>query len=245
MVNLVQKYSTIKAQIQKYEKCYGRKADSVQLIAISKGQAEEKIRALAGYGQKAFGENYWQEAETKIHALQDLNLTWHYVGRLQSNKLAAIAQHFQWIHSLCHWRHAVQLAKLVKEKKLKLNVLIQVNVNNSPNKEGIVPEELLPFLKKLLTLPELSCRGLMVIPEFHENVQEQIKVFNQIQQLIHKIQRSLWSQRIDKHDKVYKDDLYGFSELSMGMSQDFEAAIAKGATMVRIGTALFGGRTYS
>ncbi|MFO7304764.1 MAG: YggS family pyridoxal phosphate-dependent enzyme [Gammaproteobacteria bacterium] len=206
---------------------HGRPPDSVRLLAISKSQPHEAIRALAELGQRDFGENYLQEALPKIAALSDLELTWHFTGQLQSNKTRPVAQHFDWVHTVDRERIAVRLNDQRPHYALPLNVCIQVRLVEEPGKGGVAPSELLPLAQRIRELPKLALRGLMCIPPPSSDFETQRARFEELA----RYQRELIAQGFE------------LDTLSMGMSDDFEAAIAAGATWVRIGTAIFGPRS--
>jgi PLP dependent protein len=208
---------------------YGRNANSVGLLAISKMQAAESIRAVAGAGQRDFGENYLQEALPKLAALADLPLTWHYVGQLQANKTRPIAEHFHWVHTLDRERIAVRLNEQRPHSAAPLNICIQVSLAEEPGKGGIRCEEVAPLARRIAELPRLKLRGLMCIPPPLEGFAEQRDMFAKLADC----QRALIGEGFE------------LDTLSMGMSADLEAAIAAGATWVRIGTAIFGARIRS
>jgi pyridoxal phosphate enzyme (YggS family) len=205
---------------------YGRSVDSVGLVAISKSHPAEAIRALAEMGQRDFGENYLQEALPKLDALSDLDLVWHFTGQLQSNKTRQVAEHFAWVHTLDRERIALRLNEQRPHHAPALNVCIQVSLENEPGKAGIPPHEVLALAKRFAELPRLKLRGLMCIPPPTDTFDAQRAWFEQLA----RCQRELIEQGIE------------LDTLSMGMSDDLEAAVAAGATLVRIGTALFGSR---
>lgn len=216
----------IKKSIAAAEKKYGRVVGEVVLVAVSKSQSVEKVRIVAEDGQIHFGENYLQEALPKIRELVDLKLVWHYIGRIQTNKIKFIAPNFNWVETVSSYNVAELLNKHRPLGLPPLNVCIQVNIGRAASKGGVLTEEILPLAKKILLLPKLKLRGLMVIPEYRETFDEQIAIFRQLERELKTLQQS----------GILVDTL------SMGMSEDFEAAIAAGATMVRIGSAVFGKR---
>mgnify|MGYP003440134604 FL=1 len=217
----------IKERIRNAEYRFGRNPDSVQLIAVSKTQNLEAIRSAVTAGQRAFGENYAQEASEKILSLQNLGLEWHFVGRIQANKTKLIANNFSWIHSLADLRLAVKLNEYRKEANLApINVCIQVNIQKEASKAGIYLEHLACLAKSIDKLSHLNLRGLMAIPKPEKNFASQRKNFKALRLSLVKLQ-ALGLQ---------------LDTLSMGMSEDFEAAIAEGATLIRLGTAIFGKR---
>lgn len=205
---------------------YGRNPDSVGLVAISKMQPAESIRALAESGQLNFGENYLQEALPKLESTRDLSLVWHFTGQLQSNKTREVAEHFAWLHTLDRERIAVRLNEQRPHHAAPLQVCIQIRLGDEPGKGGIAASEALLLARRIQELPRLKLRGLMCIPPPTHAFETQRAWFEQLTQC----QRDLIAQGIP------------LDTLSMGMSEDLEAAIAAGATWVRIGTALFGER---
>ncbi len=198
----------------------------VTIVAASKTQSAEVIRSAASFGINDFGENYLQEALVKMDLLKDLNLTWHFIGPLQSNKTKLIAEKFNWIHSL----DRLSVAKLLSKKRPTeiepLNVCIQVNISDEISKSGCLPEEVSNLILDVRSLPRLRLRGLMIIPEI-------IAKRNQISSPFKRI-RTLFDTCINFENQL--------DTLSMGMSDDFELAIEHGSTMIRLGTALFGPR---
>lgn len=208
---------------------YGRDPNAVQLIAVSKAQPAESIRSLAQLGQLDFGENYLQEALSKIAALAELPITWHYIGQLQSNKTRPVAEYFQWVHTVDRERIAARLSEQRPHHAPPLNVCLQILLKEEPGKGGIPPNEAFDLAKKVQALPRLKLRGLMCIPPAADNFDEQHHWFDQLASCLH----DLNSQGME------------LDTLSMGMSGDLEAAIAAGATWVRVGTGVFGERGKS
>jgi PLP dependent protein len=205
---------------------YGRSVDSVGLLAVSKAQPDEAIRVLAACGQRDFGENYLQEALPKLIALADLQLTWHFIGQLQANKTRRIAEQFQWVHTLDRERVAARLNDQRPHYAPTLNVCIQVRLADEPGKGGVAPGELLRLAQRIRELPRLKLRGLMCMPPPRETFEQQRELF----------------AGLARHQGELIEQGFELDTLSMGMSADFEAAIAAGATWVRIGTAIFGER---
>jgi pyridoxal phosphate enzyme (YggS family) len=205
---------------------YGREADSVRLIAVAKTQPAEAIRAVAALGQTDFAENYLQEALPKLAALADLPLTWHFIGQLQANKTRAVAEQFHWVHTLDRERIAVRLNEQRSVHAPPLNVCIQVTLEDEPGKGGISKMNLAALAQRVLELPRLRLRGLMCIPPPREGFEAQRQLFAELADCA----RELREQGMP------------LDTLSMGMSGDLEAAVAAGATCVRIGTAIFGER---
>jgi pyridoxal phosphate enzyme (YggS family) len=198
----------------------------VRLLAISKGQPAASIRRLAELGQLEFGENYVQEALPKIAALQDLPLTWHYTGQIQANKTRSIAATFDWVHTVDRERIAQRLDEQRPEGSPPINVCIQVRLEEEAGKGGIDPGEVPSLAELFRAFPRLRLRGLMCIPPPRESFEEQRAQFQRLTDCL-----------LDLNRRGLALDT-----LSMGMSQDLEAAIAAGATLVRVGTALFGAR---
>ncbi|WP_374473612.1 YggS family pyridoxal phosphate-dependent enzyme [Arenimonas sp.] len=198
----------------------------VRLLAVSKTRPAEAVRALAGAGQRAFGENYVQEGVAKARALADLGLEWHLIGHLQSNKCREAAEAFDWVQSLDRLKLVDALDKARPAGRPPLNVLIQVNVDGEASKSGCEPADVPALAAAVAAAPNLRLRGVMAIPEPHPDPARRRDSFRRLKAL---------------HDEVAAAHP-GVDTLSMGMSDDFEAAIAEGSTLVRIGTALFGPR---
>jgi PLP dependent protein len=207
----------------------GRPVEAVTLLAVSKTFGSEAVRAVAAQGQTAFGENYVQEALSKIEALADLRppLQWHLIGPLQSNKTRVVAESFDWVHSVDRLKIAQRLSEQRPPALPPLQVCLQVNISGEDSKSGVAPADVPALAHAVMALPRLRLRGLMAIPEPAAGFAAQ--------RVPHRALRTLM------------DELRGqglaLDTLSMGMSGDLEAAIAEGATMVRVGTAIFGGRT--
>lgn len=216
----------ILARIAKSEQQFNRPRNSVSLVAVSKTRRTEELARAFVAGQKKFGESYLQEALEKIEALQDMAIEWHFIGPIQSNKTRAIAEHFAWVHSIDRLKIAQRLSEQRPDYMPALQVLIQVNTSAEPSKSGCDPHELPALAAAVAGLPRLRLRGLMTIPAPCEDFERQRVPFR----ALHGYQEQLQA------------DGLALDTLSMGMSDDFEAAIAEGATLVRIGTALFGPR---
>jgi pyridoxal phosphate enzyme (YggS family) len=204
-----------------------RPSDAVRLVAVSKTHGTDAIACAARTGLTDFGENYVNEALPKIAALSNLNLTWHFIGTIQSNKTADIARHFQWVQTVDRVKVAQRLSEQRPGEADALDVLIQVNIDDEPRKGGIAPEALAEFAIQLLALPRLRLRGLMAIPRPTAEPALQSSAFRRMRELFVDGQPA---------GAVHWDTL------SMGMTGDFEVAIAEGTTMIRIGTAIFGPR---
>lgn len=225
MSTLADNIDAIATRIDSAAKAAGRDPASIQLLAVSKTKPASAIREAYAAGLRDMGENYLQEALTKQQALSDLPLIWHFIGPIQSNKTKAIAEHFDWVHSVDRLKIAQRLSEQRPAGLAPLNVCLQVNVSGEDSKSGCAPAELPALAQAVHALPGLRLRGLMAIPEPTEDRAEQEAAFAILRQL--QVQLNL-----------------GLDTLSMGMSHDLEAAIAQGATWVRIGTALFGARDY-
>jgi hypothetical protein len=203
-----------------------RNVDSVTLLAVSKGQPANMVRAVAAEGIRDIGESYLQEALEKIEQLRDLALTWHFIGRLQANKTRVIAATFDWVHGVDRLKIAERLSEQRPFHAPPLNVCLQVNIAGEASKGGVTPEELPALAAAVAVLPRLKLRGLMCIPPDEADPARQRKWFAAMRHALEELNASGAS----------------LDTLSMGMSGDFEAAILEGATLVRIGTALFGER---
>jgi len=217
----------VRQLISLYEVKYGRSDKAVQLIAVSKTHGADKVKIAYQAGQKHFGENYLQEALEKIDALKDLPLHWHFIGPIQSNKTRAIAESFQWVHSVDRLKVAQRLNDQRPSSLPGLNIMLQVNISNEDSKAGISVDELEALANAVESLPNLVLSGLMAIPAASNDAN---------------IQRDNFRRLREARDKLLAQGLDQCQHLSMGMSNDFEAAIAEGATMIRIGTDIFGPR---
>lgn len=226
MTEIKKRFHSINDDIRLAEQELGRAPDSVKLLAVSKTWPAEKLRLVAEEGQQRFGENYLQEALEKIDALADLDLEWHFIGPIQSNKTRDIAAYFDWAQSVDRLKIARRLNEQRPEDLTPLNVCIQVNIDEENSKSGVAANEVLPLAEAISQLDNLRLRGLMVIPSRQEREEAQRDSFRRAHALFESLQ-----QRFDHIDT-----------LSMGMSADLHAAVAEGSTMVRIGTALFGQR---
>jgi hypothetical protein len=204
----------------------GRGGLDVTLVAVSKAFGAEAVRMLARAGQRRFGESYVKEALAKMAQLSDLDLEWHFIGPIQSNKTRPIALHFDWVHSVDRAHIADRLADARPMERAPLNVLVQVNVSREATKHGADIDAVVGLADVVRALPRLRLRGLMAIPRRSPRPGERRQEFARVRALF----------------DALNNDGYGLDTLSMGMSDDLEEAIAEGATMVRVGTALFGGR---
>lgn len=226
MTNIQQNIFDINNKIREYEARYNRQPNSVALLASSKKQTIEDIREAIRAGQTVFGENYLQEALEKMGALADENLEWHFIGSIQSNKTKKIAEHFSWVDSVSN----IHIAKRLNDQRPlhlpPLNICIELNISGETTKSGTTFDEILPLAAFCLTQPRLKLRGLMAIPARKYSFVDQRAELHKLRTI---------------YDMLGKSG-YNLDILSMGMSDDLEAAIAEGATVVRIGTAIFGPR---
>jgi pyridoxal phosphate enzyme (YggS family) len=206
-----------------------RRSDDITLIAVSKTKPAEAIEAAAACGLQHFGENYLQEALEKIETLHELDLTWHFIGPIQSNKTRPIAEHFDWVHSVDRLKIAQRLSDQRPAHLGPLNICLQVNISNEDTKSGVSADQAPELAKAITTLPNIRLRGVMAIPKPSDDPAEQAAPFEKVVTLFNTL----------RHTNPELDTL------SMGMSQDLEAAIAAGSTMVRIGTDIFGARNRS
>lgn len=225
MSTIAENSATVLERIAAASRTAGRDPATVGLLAVSKTKPAAALREAAGAGLRDFGENYLQEALDKQLELADLPLVWHFIGPIQSNKTRAIASHFDWVHSVDRLKIAQRLAEQRPPERGPLNICLQVNVSGEASKSGCHPDELPALATAVNQLPNLRLRGLMAIPEPTDDPASQHAVFARLRTL---------SEALN----------LGLDTLSMGMSQDLEAAIAEGATWVRVGTALFGARDY-
>ena len=225
MSTIAKNIAKVRTRIREAAQACGRDPETVGLLAVSKTKPAAAVREAHACGQSDFGENYLQEALNKQAELSDLPLTWHFIGPIQSNKTRPIAEHFAWVHSVDRLKIAQRLSEQRPTQLPPLNICLQVNVSGEASKSGCTPDELPALAEAVSQLPNLRLRGLMTIPEPTSDVAQQHAACARLRQL--------------------RDDLsLELDVLSMGMSDDLEAAIAEGATWVRIGTALFGARDY-
>ncbi|MCP5147373.1 MAG: YggS family pyridoxal phosphate-dependent enzyme [Pseudomonadales bacterium] len=203
-----------------------RISEDIQLLAVSKSQPVEAVRAAFQCGLRQFGESYLQEALAKIAALRDLPLCWHFIGPIQSNKARAIAENFAWVHSVDRVKIAQRLSRYRPAGMAPLQICLQVNISSEASKSGVLPEALPQLVREVLPLPGLQLRGLMAIPAPSAELAQQRAAFAQVREALQQL-------------RELAPDL---DTLSMGMSDDMEAAIAEGATIVRVGSAIFGAR---
>lgn len=227
-MNIAENLNAIKHSIADYEKQFNRPKGSVKLLAASKSQSIEKIRELVLLGQNSFGENYLQEALGKIEKLRTdfPEIEWHFIGPIQSNKTRKIAEHFSWVESVAEKRIAWRLNEQRPAHLPALNICIEVNINNEASKSGVQKKELFALAEYCQQLPRLKLRGIMAIPQIQHEFDAQRSEFHELYEL--------WLS--------LKKSGFALDTLSMGMSEDYAAAISEGSTEVRIGKMLFGGR---
>jgi len=216
----------VRGRIAAAAKAAGREPGEIALLAVSKTFAAGEVRAAYAAGQREFGENFVQEALQKIAALSVLPLVWHFIGPIQSNKTRAIAEHFDWVHSVARAKIALRLAEARPQALGPLDVCLQVNLSGESSKSGVAPDEVRSLAEAVRGLPRLRLRGLMAIPEPSDEIDLQRRRFGGLHLLLAQLNSAG----------------FGLDTLSMGMSQDLEAAVMEGATIVRVGTAIFGER---
>jgi pyridoxal phosphate enzyme (YggS family) len=226
MTSISARLEAVRARIDAAASAAGRDPGTVGLLAVSKTWPAAAVREAAAAGQRAFGENYVQEGAAKAEALAALGLEWHFIGPLQSNKTRAVANAFDWVHSIDRLRIAERLSAQRDVHLRPLDVCIQVNVSGERSKSGASPDEVAGLARAVAALPRLRLRGLMCIPEPTDDVA---------------LQRARFAALRALKEELVAGGL-GLDTLSMGMSHDLEAAIAEGATIVRVGTAIFGAR---
>ncbi|MCP5415823.1 MAG: YggS family pyridoxal phosphate-dependent enzyme [Chromatiaceae bacterium] len=226
MSSIEQRLADVNRRIRQAEQHYQRSAGSVRLLAVSKTHPAGAIREALRAGQHSFGESYLQEALLKIGQLHAEPIEWHFIGRIQGNKTRAIAENFQWVHSLESVRHAQRLNDQRPQDLAPLNVCLQIMVDEEESKGGVTPDQAQLLIAEIARLPRLRLRGLMTLPAPVQGVENQRVPFRHLRML---------------REQLKSTDL-PLETLSMGMTDDLEAAIAEGATIVRIGTAIFGPR---
>ena len=224
MIDITERFQHVRSQIRHAVGIAGRPRNSVQLLAVSKTKPACDIAALYRLGQRHFAENYLQEALAKQRQLSAFNITWHFIGPIQSNKTRPIAEHFCWVHSVDRLKIAERLSEQRPDYLPPLNICLQVNISAEASKSGVSAEELPALVEAVGKLPNLRLRGVMAIPEPEDNYAKQRLPYRRLHEAVKQLNRP---------------ELDSFS---YGMSGDLKAAIMEGATMVRIGTALFGER---
>lgn len=227
--SVAERLAQVHARIRAAARAAGRPEGSVELVAVSKLQTASAIRAAFAAGQRVFGESYVQEALDKQAQLRDLPIEWHFIGRIQANKIRAIAEHFDWVHSVAAAHHARRLSEQRPPARPALRVCLQVNLDAEATKGGVAPEALPDLLSACVGLPGLRVVGLMTLPAPVADAGLQRLPFRLLREL---------------RDRLATPEL-PLESLSMGMSDDLESAIAEGATLVRVGAAVFGPRPYN
>jgi PLP dependent protein len=221
-----QNLTTILKQVDQLSQQYGRLKNAVQLLAVSKTRSSEEIRQAYAAGQRHFGENYVQELTTKAQSLTDLEIIWHFIGPLQTNKCRLVAQHCQWVHSVWREKEMKILNQYRPAHLPPLNICLQVNIDQESSKSGVLLEELEQLCRCSQQFPQLKLRGLMIIPKPQAEAARQREPFHKL----YRRYRQLRTQGV------------ALDTLSMGMSSDYPLAIAEGATIIRVGNAIFGAR---
>ena len=229
MTTISANLQAVLARIQEATRNSGRSPEEVRLLAVSKTWPAASVRMAAEAGQKAFGENYVQEGVDKIREVGLSDLEWHFIGPLQSNKTRLVAEAFHWVHSVDRLKIAERLSEQRPETMPPLQVCLQVNVSNEDTKSGVPVDDVLPLVRQVARLPRLKLRGLMAIPAVEKDFALQRLPFRRLREAL---------------DHLRQEGLF-LDTLSMGMSDDLEAAIAEGATLVRVGTAIFGERNQT
>jgi pyridoxal phosphate enzyme (YggS family) len=227
MTTISQRLKQIRSQISDAERAYNRRSGSVLLLAVSKTKPAEDIAAAYQSGQRHFGENYLQEALRKQQELGAYDITWHFIGPIQSNKTRPLATHFDWVHSVDSLKIAQRLSDQRPAHLPPLNICLQVNISDEETKSGIALAELPQLYEQIAKLPNLKLRGVMAIPAPQQDFEQQRQPYKALYQAVAELKRP------------------ELDTFSFGMTGDLKAAIAEGSTIVRIGTALFGERDYS
>ncbi len=226
MIRVTKNLANVRDLLAKSATDADRDADSIRLLAVSKKQPISSVIEAAAAGQRDFGENFVQEGLEKIAGTGRDDLSWHYIGHLQSNKTQAVADHFDWVHTIDRFKIAERLSNQRPKQMRDLNICLQVNIDNEPGKSGIAVIEVMALARKIAVLPRIRLRGLMCLPKMRSGFNAQREPFARLREL---------------SDTLLIDGIE-VDTLSMGMSGDFQAAILEGSTIVRIGTAVFGPR---
>ncbi len=226
MIRVTKNLANVRDLLAKSATDADRDADSIRLLAVSKKQPISSVIEAAAAGQRDFGENFVQEGLEKIAGTGRDDLSWHYIGHLQSNKTQAVADHFDWVHTVDRFKIAERLSNQRPKQMRDLNICLQVNIDNEPGKSGIAVIEVMALARKIAVLPRIRLRGLMCLPKMRSGFNAQREPFARLREL---------------SDTLLIDGIE-VDTLSMGMSGDFQAAILEGSTIVRIGTAVFGPR---
>ena len=229
MTTIKNNISVIEARLQRAASDAGRTVSEILLLAVSKTRTSAQIDEAVAVGINSFGENYLQEAIEKINAFPDAKLDWHFIGPLQSNKTRLVAENFAWIHSVDRLKIAQRLSDQRPPSLAPLNICLQINIDNESTKSGFTSTQALGAAFEIARLPGIRLRGLMAIPQSRHSLEDQRAPFRRLRELKDQINELL-------------DNLQKLDTLSMGMSGDMEAAILEGATIVRVGTDIFGAR---
>ena len=225
-MEIAQALTAVRSQVRNFEQQYQREPDAVLLLAVSKKKPLSAIQEAIIAGQRDFGENYVDEGVAKILEIDDASLIWHFIGAIQSRKTSQIAEHFHWAHGIDRLKIVRRLSEQRPDHLPPLNICLQVNLDNEVSKAGVAIDDVAELAAQCATLPNLRLRGLMAIPAPRETLEAQRKVL----------------ARLSNAMQLLKVDHPSLDTLSMGMSADMQAAIAEGATIVRVGTAIFGAR---
>ena len=226
MIRVTENFRKIQDLLAKAAADAGRSADQIRLLAVSKKKPAEAVLEAYSAGQRDFGENFVQEGLEKIAAVNRDDAIWHFIGHLQANKTRAVAEHFQWVHTIDRLKIARRLSEQRPADAADLNVCIEVNIDAEDNKSGVAPDEVGDLAAAVTELPRLKLRGLMCLPAIRTDFEEQRRPFSALRTLM---------------DSLNESGLQ-MDTLSMGMTADYAAAIQEGATIIRIGTAIFGAR---
>lgn len=226
MTTISAKLQAVIARIDEAARKFGRSPDEIELLAVSKTWPTAAVREAAAAGQRAFGENYVQEGVDKAAELAALGLQWHFIGPLQSNKTRAVAETFAWVHAVDRFKIAQRLSEQRPATSAPLQVCLQVNISGEASKSGVAVDEVGHLARQVAQLPRLQLRGLMAIPAPSDDFLQQRQAFARLREVFEQL----------------KSDGLMLDTLSIGMSHDLEAAIAEGATIVRVGSAIFGER---
>jgi pyridoxal phosphate enzyme (YggS family) len=229
MPNIENNITAVQRRLQQAARDAGRSPEDILLLAVSKTRTSAQVRRAVDAGLQSFGENYLQEAIDKIDQLKDCNLDWHFIGPLQSNKTRQAAEHFHWVHSVDRMKIAQRLSDQRPDNMPPLNICLQINLDDEDSKSGYSPDQALQSASAIAQLPNLKLRGLMAIPKARTDIEGQRAAFARLRTV-----RDQINSLLDNSQKL--------DTLSMGMSADMEAAICEGATVVRVGTDIFGPR---
>lgn len=229
------KWKQLHQEILQLLKDCGRTPEELSVVGASKLQSAEAVSGLFHAGLRDFGENYLQEAQKKQQELAHLDIRWHFIGSIQSNKAKDLVGRFYLIHSVDRLKVAEKISAEAVRRNLRQKILIEVNLAEESSKSGVLPSEIFEFTEEVLKLPGLEVRGLMTMPPLEEDIERSRKYFRQARVLLEDLRSRLSASR-------NKSDLEGFKELSMGTSSDFRVAIEEGATIIRLGTVVFGPR---